>query len=82
MKIKIHDFTWEDQDWIGLMIFKNFADQDWIGFSFIASGWTRTEKFHSPLISARGEHGQDQDWIFCRILAIFSDRDLYLDIHF
>jgi len=20
-----------DQDWIGLMIFKNFADQDWIG---------------------------------------------------
>jgi len=19
----------------------------------------------------RGEHGQDQDWIFCRILAIF-----------
>jgi len=31
-----------DQDWIGLMIFKNFADQD----------WTRTEKFHSPFISA------------------------------
>jgi len=31
-----------DQDWIGLMIFKNFADQD----------WTWTEKFRSPLISA------------------------------
>ena len=27
-----------DQDWIGLMIFKNFADQDWIGFNFIRSG--------------------------------------------
>jgi len=27
-----------DQDWIGLMIFKNFVDQDWIGFNFIESG--------------------------------------------
>jgi len=27
-----------DEDWIGLMIFKNFADQDWIGFNFIGSG--------------------------------------------
>jgi len=27
-----------DQDWIGLMIFKNSADQDWIGFNFIGSG--------------------------------------------
>jgi len=23
---KIHGFTWADQDWIGLMIFENFAD--------------------------------------------------------
>jgi len=36
--MKIHDFTWAVQDWIGLMILKNFADQD----------WTLTEKFHSP----------------------------------
>jgi len=36
-KMKIHDFTTADQDWIGLMIFKNFADQDWIGFNFIGS---------------------------------------------
>jgi len=35
---KIHDFTWVDQDWIGLMIFKNIADQDWIGFNVIGSG--------------------------------------------
>jgi len=42
----------EDQDWIGLLIFKNFADQDWIGFNFSDQDWTRTEKFHSPLISA------------------------------
>jgi len=26
-----------DQDWIRLMIFKNFTDQDWIGFNFIGS---------------------------------------------
>ena len=40
-----------DQDWIGLMILKKFADQDWIGFNFIGQDWTRTETFHSPLIS-------------------------------
>jgi len=32
------DFTLADQDWIKLMIFKNYADQDWIGFDFIGSG--------------------------------------------
>jgi len=37
-QIKIHDFTFADQDWIALMSFKNFADQDWIGFNFIGSG--------------------------------------------
>jgi len=37
-KIKIHDFSLAHQDWIGLMIFKNFADQDWIRFNFIRSG--------------------------------------------
>jgi len=26
------------QDWIGLMIFKNFADHDWIGCNFIGPG--------------------------------------------
>jgi len=25
--------------------------------------------------SVRGEHGHDQDWISCRILAMFSDQD-------
>jgi len=34
----MHDFTLADQDWIGLMIFKNFVDQEWIGFNFIGSG--------------------------------------------
>jgi len=48
----MHNFAWTDQNWIGLMIFKNFADQDWIGFNFIGGlDWTRTEKFHSPFIS-------------------------------
>jgi len=27
-------------------------------------------------IRTRGEHGQDQDWMSCRVLAIFSYRDL------
>jgi len=40
-----------NQDCVGLMIFKNFSHQDWIGLNFIGSGRTRTEKFHSPLIS-------------------------------
>jgi len=35
---KIHGLTWVDQDWIGLMIFKNFVDQDWIGLNFCGSG--------------------------------------------
>jgi len=33
----MRDFTLADQDWIRLMIFKNFADQDWFGFNFIGS---------------------------------------------
>jgi len=28
-----------------------------------------------PLQNSRGEHGQDQHWISCRILAIFSEPD-------
>ena len=39
-----------DEDWIGLMIFKNFADQDWIGFNFIGSGldsdWNISQSAH------------------------------------
>jgi len=51
-KIKILYLTWTDQDWIGLVIFNNFADQDQIRFNFLqGQDWTRTEKFHSPLIS-------------------------------
>jgi len=38
MQIKVHDFALADQDWIELMIFKNFADQAWIGLNFIGSG--------------------------------------------
>jgi len=49
-KIKIHYFTWAVQDWIGLMIFKNFVDQDWIGFSFFGSGldsdWKISQSAH------------------------------------
>ena len=64
---KTHGFTWEDQDWIGLMIFKNFAEQDWIGFNFCRSGLDCDWKIfpvRSSLIQTREEHrsGLDQDW--------------------
>jgi len=35
---KIHAFKWNDPDWKGQMILKNFPDQDWIGFNFYRSG--------------------------------------------
>jgi len=39
-----------DHDWIGVMIFKNFADQDWIGFNFVGSGldsdWKISQSAH------------------------------------
>ena len=34
-----------------LLFFKNLADQEWIGFFFSDQDWTRTEKFHSTLVS-------------------------------
>jgi len=42
---KINGFAWVNQDWIGSMIFKNFADQDWIGFNFCGSGLDLDWKF-------------------------------------
>ena len=36
-KIKIPVFTLADQDWIGLMICKNFSDEGCVGFDFIGS---------------------------------------------
>jgi len=50
--MKIHDFALADQDWIGLMNFKNFADRTGPKSTFSGEDWTRNEKFHSPLISA------------------------------
>jgi len=54
---EIHGFTSTDQDWIGLMIFKNFADRDWIGFNFCISGldsdWKISQSAHlCNLVSA------------------------------
>jgi len=30
----------------------------------------------TELLQIRGEHGQDQEWISCRILPILSDEDI------
>jgi len=49
---KIHGFILADQDWIGLMIFKNLRIRAGSDSTFADQDWTRTEKFHSPLISA------------------------------
>jgi len=49
--MKIQDFTLVYQDWIRLMIFKNFADRTGSDTILSNQDWTRTEIFHSPLIS-------------------------------
>jgi len=61
---KIHGCTWADQDWIGLMIFKNFADQDWIGFNFCGSGFQwcsrdRNRRDRNLLIISRRDRDRD-----------------------
>jgi len=52
IKTGLHDFSLADQDWIRLMIVKNFADKTGLDSILSDQDWTRTEKFHSPLISA------------------------------
>jgi len=47
----MHGFTWADQDWIGLMIFKNCADRTGLDSTLADQDGTRTKKFLSPLIS-------------------------------
>ena len=49
---KIYGFAWADQDWIGLMIFKNLRIRSGSDSTSADQDWTRTEKFHSPLIFA------------------------------
>jgi len=58
-----YDFTFVDQDWIGLVIFKNFADQDWIGINFIGSGLDLDWKFSQTLSSG-----------LCQIMPMFRSR--------
>jgi len=36
---KIHGFIWVDQDWIGLLIFKNFADRTGSDSTFVDQDW-------------------------------------------
>jgi len=54
---KIHGFTWADQDWIGLMSFKNFAEQGWIGFNFcgsrLDSDWKISQSTHLWWVTQR-----------------------------
>jgi len=57
----IHDFALADQDRIGLMISKNFGDRTGSDSILSNQDWTRTEKFLSPLISSRDEHGPGLD---------------------
>jgi len=50
---KIHGFTWADQDWIGPIIFKILLIRSGTKSIFADQDWTRSEKFHSPFISAK-----------------------------
>jgi len=69
-KMKIHDFTLADQDWIGVMNFNSYSDQNWIGFNFIGSGldsdWKISQSAHlwsEMRIQQTAEMSTDQDWI-------------------
>ena len=74
------------QDWIGLMIFKNFADQDCIGFNFLGSGldsdWKTSQSAHLwctaeqrwafGLQSSRDEHRSGLDRNVSGLKPIFA----------
>jgi len=49
-----------DQDWIGPIIFKNFADQDWIGFNFIGYSTGLGMKNFTVCSSLSGTHNKLQ----------------------
>jgi len=68
-----------DQDWIGLMIFKNFADLDWIGFNFFGSGldsdWKICQSAHFWSVFCKNSLHQKrfcpQEWFgFCKVLSL------------
>jgi len=48
----MHGYTWADQGWVELIIFKKLRIRTGSDSIFSDQEWTRTEKFHSPLISA------------------------------
>jgi len=48
----MNDFTFAELDWIGPMIFLNLVDRTGSDSTLSDQVWTRTEKFHSLLISA------------------------------
>ena len=73
----MNDFTWVEQDWIGLMIFKNFAITTGLDSISSNQNWTRTEKFHSPLISGdlvlnSRSFSVANPGVFLRLWACFS----------
>jgi len=83
-----------DQDWIGLMIFKNFADQDWIGFNFIGSGldsdwkishsahlWRPPPGWSRFMTSSRMVFGVWSDWLHQVTLHCFSYRTLAFGVN-
>jgi len=49
----MHDFTLAGQDWIGPIIFKILRIRTRSNSILSGQNWTRTEKFHSPIISER-----------------------------
>jgi len=74
----------QDQDWISCRILAIISDQDWLWIPFLKKngsgqdpdiGLISITKLSWEWFKIRGEHGQDQDWMSCRILAIFLDQD-------
>jgi len=81
-KIKFHYFSWADQDWIGPMIFKNFADLGWIGFNFFGSGldsdWKISQSAHLCWVGENLTTINMVEWVVTRQSSVRVTPLLYL----
>jgi len=81
-KIKKHDFTLADQDWIGPIIFKMLVDQDWIRFNFTGSRldleWKISHSAH--LCRIESESNKTLSSHFCWIRFYFFGSGLDSDL--
>jgi len=68
---KNSSFDRAKQDWIGLMIFKNFANRTGSDSILLDQDWTRTKKFHSPLKSVSHHKRQQRIYVTNQLMDNF-----------